>query len=285
MRCWSRWPNAALAAVKVVARVARKAAAVLPVVGNGVLVRVAAGPVRRSPAPPGPQPTARRSADPVAEMAPASAGVAVLTITLLAVVGPLLGLSPWLITVVAALALGSLTLDAARFGGRGGHLLAESLPGGQERLRRIAIHEAGHALAAAADGLPVRRVLVGSLACLRAGLGSSGSTEFEPPASAKLPLEELRRWSRVLQAGMAAETILYSQVAVGGADDRALLGRLWGLSGHDVATAQREQRRARREVEQLLRGQRQQLELEAARLVQQAPRLGHPSPAEPLAAT
>ncbi len=264
---------------------ARKAAAVLPVVGNGVLVRVAAGPVRRSPAPPGPQPTARRSADPVAEMAPASAGVAVLTITLLAVVGPLLGLSPWLITVVAALALGSLTLDAARFGGRGGHLLAESLPGGQERLRRIAIHEAGHALAAAADGLPVRRVLVGSLACLRAGLGSSGSTEFEPPASAKLPLEELRRWSRVLQAGMAAETILYSQVAVGGADDRALLGRLWGLSGHDVATAQREQRRARREVEQLLRGQRQQLELEAARLVQQAPRLGHPSPAEPLAAT
>lgn len=285
MRCWSRWPNAAIAAVKVVARVARKAAAVLPVVGNGVLVRVAAGPVRRSPTPPGPQPTARRSADPVAEMAPASAGVAVLTITLLAVVGPLLGLSPWLITVVAALALGSLTLDAARFGGRGGHLLAESLPGGQERLRRIAIHEAGHALAAAADGLPVRRVLVGSLACLRAGLGSSGSTEFEPPASAKLPLEELRRWSRVLQAGMAAETILYSQVAVGGADDRALLGRLWGLSGHDVATAQREQRRARREVEQLLRGQRQQLELEAARLVQQAPRLGHPSPAEPLAAT
>jgi hypothetical protein len=213
-------------------------------------------------------------------MAPASAGVAVLIITLLAVVGPLLGLSPWLITVVAALALGSLTLDAARFGGRGGHLLAESLPGGQERLRRIAIHEAGHALAAAADGLPVRRVLVGSLACLRAGLGSSGSTEFEPPASAKLPLEELRRWSRVLQAGIAAEQIVYDERAVGGSDDRALLGRLWGLSGHDVDTAQREQRRARREVEQLLRGQRQDLETQADQLVQQAPRLGRPAAGE-----
>ena len=217
-------------------------------------------------------------------MAPASAGVAVLIISLLAVAGPPLGLSPWIITLGAALALGSLTLDAARFGGRGGHLLAESLPGGQERLRRIAIHEAGHALAAAADGLVVRQVLVGSLACLRAGLGSSGSTEFEPPASAKLPLEDLRRWSRVLQAGIVAETICFDERAVGGADDRALLGRLWGLSGHDVDTAQREQRRARREVEQWLRGQRQELESQAARLVEQAPRLGHPSRAEPLSA-
>ncbi|GIR75225.1 MAG: hypothetical protein CM15mP77_3820 [Synechococcus sp.] len=53
-----------------------------------------------------------------------------------------------------------------------------------------------------------------------------------------MPLEDLRRWSRVLQAGIAAETIVYGK-ARGGADDKALLGRLWGLSGHDVATAQR----------------------------------------------
>jgi hypothetical protein len=213
-------------------------------------------------------------------MAPASAGLAVLIVALLAVIGPPLGLSPWIVTVLAALMLGSLTLDAARYGGRGGHLLAETLPGGQRRLRRIAIHEAGHALAAADDNLPVRQVLVGSLACLRAGLSSNGSTEFEPPASAKLPLEELRRWSRVLQAGMVAEQLCYGEPALGGGDDRALLGRLWGLSGHDVDTAQREQRRARREVEQKLRSQRQELEIQADRLVQSAPRLGRPCPAE-----
>ncbi|MEI6029621.1 MAG: hypothetical protein WCQ20_00475 [Synechococcaceae cyanobacterium ELA739] len=211
-------------------------------------------------------------------MAPASAGLAVLIVALLAVIGPPLGLSPWIVTVLAALMLGSLTLDAARYGGRGGHLLAETLPGGERRLRRIAIHEAGHALAAADDNLPVRQVLVGSLACLRAGLSSNGSTEFEPPASAKLPLEELRRWSRVLQAGMVAEQICYDEPALGGGDDRALLGRLWGLSGHDVDTAQREQRRARREVEQKLRSQRQDLETQADRLVQLAPRLGRPCP-------
>jgi hypothetical protein len=206
-----------------------------------------------------------------------TAGVAVLVLTLLAVAGPPLGLSPWWITVAVAGTLGSLTVDAARFGGRGGHLLAEALPGGDRRLRRIAVHEAGHALAAAADALPVRRVLVGSLACLRAGLASGGCTEFELPAQARLGAEDLRRWSRVLQAGTVAERLVYGE-SEGGADDRALLGRLWGVSGFDVDTAQREQRRARREVEKLLRQDREKLEAEADRLLEVAPRLGRSLP-------
>ncbi|MCX5931407.1 MAG: hypothetical protein NTW83_06170 [Cyanobacteria bacterium] len=192
--------------------------------------------------------------------------------TLLAVLGPAVGLSPWLVTLAAGGGLAGLTVDSFRYGGRGGHLLAETLPGGLARLRRIAIHEAGHALVAEQENLPVKQVLVGSLACLRAGIGASGSTEFEPPQHAKLPPEDLRRWSRVLQAGMLAERLLYEQ-ARGGADDRALLGRLWGLSGFDVDTAQREQRRARREVEQLLRRRQGDLEARAELLLQAAPRL------------
>ncbi|MCP9900126.1 hypothetical protein KBZ12_06960 [Cyanobium sp. Cruz CV13-4-11] len=202
-----------------------------------------------------------------------TAGVVVLLVSLGAVAGPLVGLSPWWLTVFVALGLGSLTLDAARYGGRGGHLLAEVLPGGQGRLRRIAIHEAGHALAASRDGLVVQRVLVGSLACLRAGVDSGGCTEFALPESVKLSAEDLRRWSRVLQAGMVAESLVYGG-SVGGDDDRALLGRLWGLSGFDVATARMEQRRARREVEQDLRARRSEMEAEAERLLQAAPRFG-----------
>ncbi|MEB3330963.1 MAG: hypothetical protein VKI83_00510 [Synechococcaceae cyanobacterium] len=212
---------------------------------------------------------------------PSRAGAAVLLVSLLALIGPALGLSPWWITLLVALSLGSLTLDAARFNGRGGHLLAEALPGGEARLRRIAVHEAGHVLQARQDELPVQRVLVGSLACLRAGLESGGCTEFAPPDQVKLPLQELRRWSRVLQAGMAAEALLFGSSS-GGADDRALLGRIWGLSGQDAATARMEQRRARREVDQLLAGQRELLEQEADRLLAQAPRLGRSLP--PLAA-
>ena len=206
-----------------------------------------------------------------------TAGVVVLLLSLAAVVGPLVGLSPWWVTLLVALGLGSLTVDAARFGGRGGHLLAEALPGGQGRLRRIAVHEAGHALAADSDGLVVRRVLVGSLACLQAGVDSGGCTEFALPESVRLSAEDLRRWSRVLQAGMVAETLVYGD-SVGGDDDRALLGRLWGLSGFDVEMARIEQRRARREVEQALRARRAEIEAEAERLLAAAPRIGRLPP-------
>ncbi|MEB3261643.1 MAG: hypothetical protein VKK94_01640 [Cyanobacteriota bacterium] len=209
---------------------------------------------------------------------PLAAGLAVAMVSLLAVLGPALGLSPWLISLVAFLGLGSLTLDAARFGGRGGHLLAEALPGGEGRLRRVAIHEAGHVLVAADEGMTVQQVLVGSLACFRAGLQANGSTRLEPPEHAKLPLEELRRWSRVLQAGMVAETLILGD-SRGGADDRSLLGRLWGLSGFDVDTAQREQRRARRDVLRTLRQKRDVLEQRAEVLLAAAPRLGRPEPA------
>ena len=147
------------------------------------------------------------------------------------------------------------------------------LPGGEERLRRIAVHEAGHLVIAEQEKLPVQRVLVGTLACLKAGLRSSGATEFAVPDSVRMPLEDLRRWSRVLQAGIAAETVVFGK-ARGGADDRALLGRLWGLSGHDVQTAQREQRRARREIEQALRQGRSHLDQRVQTLLNEAPRLG-----------
>lgn len=206
-----------------------------------------------------------------------TAGVAVFAITVAAVAGPAVGLSPWIPTLFAGLALAALTADAAYLGGRGGHVVAEALPGGTARLRRIALHEAAHGLIAQTEAVPVRRVLVGSWATLQAGVSGGGLTEFELPPAAKMPLADLRRWSRVLQAGMVAEELIYGSSA-GGWDDRAQLGRLWGLSGYDVATAQREQRQARREVASLLKNRRQELEERADQLVTTAPRLGRSLP-------
>ena len=203
----------------------------------------------------------------------ARAGVAVAALTGLGAFGPAMGLSAAWIVVLVGGVLVALSVDAATWQGMGGHLLAETLPGGESRLRRIAVHEAGHVLIAQTEALPVQNVFVGTLACLRAGLRASGATEFTVPDSVRMPLEDLRRWSRVLQAGMAAETVIYGS-ARGGADDRALLGQLWGLSGHDVATAQREQRRARREIEQQLRTRRSDLEDAVGELLESAPRLG-----------
>lgn len=201
------------------------------------------------------------------------AGLVVVGITTLGAFGPAVGISPAWIVIVVLGGLIALSVDAASWQGMGGHLLAETLPGGQSRLRRIAVHEAGHVLIAEAENLPVQRVLVGTLACITSGLRSSGATELTVPDSVKMPLEDLRRWSRVLQAGIAAEKLVYGK-ARGGADDRALLGKLWGLSGYDVETAQREQRRARREIEQQLRQQRSSLDERASALMAAAPRLG-----------
>ena len=196
-----------------------------------------------------------------------TAGLAVAGCTGLAVFGPLVGLSPaWIALLIGGGLLG-LTVDASQLEGMGGHLLAEALPGGRSRLRRVARHEAGHWLVAQQEQLTVRRVLVGTRACLEAGLRCNGATEFDLPEQVRLPLEDLRRWSRVLQAGMVAEALLEGE-ARGGADDRALLGRIWGLSGQDVATAQREQRRARREVEQMLKKRLDELDGVAERLLE-----------------
>jgi hypothetical protein len=153
--------------------------------------------------------------------------------------------------------------------------VAEALPGGQGRLRRIAIHEAGHTLTAAEESIAVRRVLIGTLACQRAGVAGGGCTEFELPPAGGMAAEQLRQWSRVLLAGMVAEEMIFGE-SVGGADDRTLLGVLWGRSGFDAVAAQVELRRARREVGRSLRRRRDDLEREAERLLATAPRLGHP---------
>ena len=147
-----------------------------------------------------------------------------------AVLGPMVGVSPAWITVAVISALVMVSVDAAAWNGRGGHLLAEALPGGKERLRRIALHEAGHRLLASHEGMEPGDTLVGSLACLRAGHDACGRTTLPLPASSKLPLEELRRWSRVLLAGMAAEQVVHGD-SDGGMDDRQLLGRIWDCRG------------------------------------------------------
>ena len=120
------------------------------------------------------------------------AGVAVAGITVLGAFGPALGLSSAWIVVAVGGALVTLSVDAATWEGMGGHILAEALPGGEERLRRIAVHEAGHVLIAEEKNFRFSGA-GGTLACVRAGLRSSGATEFAVPDSVRMPLEDLRR--------------------------------------------------------------------------------------------
>ena len=86
------------------------------------------------------------------------AGLVVAGITGLGAFGPALGLSAAWIVVAVGGGLVLLSVDAASWQGMGGHVVAEALPGGEGRLRRIAVHEAGHLLIAEQEQLPVERV-------------------------------------------------------------------------------------------------------------------------------
>ena len=103
------------------------------------------------------------------------AGLVVAGITGLGAFGPAMGLSSAWIVVFVLGGLIAFSVDAASWQGMGGHILAEALPGGQERLRRIAVHEAGHLLIAETEALPVQRVLVGTLACVQSRFGEQRS--------------------------------------------------------------------------------------------------------------
>ena len=130
---------------------------------------------------------------------PLAAGLAVALVSLAAILGPALGLSPWWITLGVALGLGSLTLDAARFGGRGGHVLAEALPGGQLRLRRIAIHEAGHVLVARQEAMAVRHQI---------------GVVFQSPAlDPQLTVAENLRWAGNLYGLRGGELVVRARAA------------------------------------------------------------------------
>jgi hypothetical protein len=131
-----------------------------------------------------------------------------------AVLGPMVGVSPAWITVAVISALVMVSVDAAAWNGRGGHLLAEALPGGQERLRRIALHEAGHRLLASHEDMELGDTLVGSLACLRAGHDACGRTTLS------WQVWPLSRWC--MAAAMAAWMIASFWAASGGSRVKAL---------------------------------------------------------------
>ena len=81
----------------------------------------------------------------------------------------------------------------------------------------------------AREQLPVQQVLVGTLACVRAGLSSSGATEFAGLDSVKMSLEDLRRWSRVLQPELPRKSwSMAKHVAVPTTRSaRSALGLVW----------------------------------------------------------
>ncbi|OLP19045.1 hypothetical protein BST81_07440 [Leptolyngbya sp. 'hensonii'] len=165
--------------------------------------------------------------------------IAIFTLTIASLLGPPLGISPFLPAGIILALLGLATLDNLGLQGQSSNLLLDWLTrtvGGSDYEDRIVHHEAGHFLVAYLLEIPITGYTLNAWEALRQGQPGQGGVSFDPTPlelddqaqqpeqnGAVAPRSErtliLERYGTVWMAGIAAE-ILMDGNAEGGGDDR-----------------------------------------------------------------
>ncbi|MDJ0731728.1 MAG: hypothetical protein QNJ33_17230 [Crocosphaera sp.] len=165
--------------------------------------------------------------------------IAVFSITLSALLSPVLNISPFIPAATTVAILGLATVDSFSWGGKGLTLFLDLFTSSQER-QRIIHHEAGHFLAAYCLGIPVTGYTLTAWETFRqAEKAGIGGVQFD---FSLLSNEEkisknsliLERIFTVLMAGIAAEKIMYNNVEGGKEDQQNLreIMRVLGISAN-----------------------------------------------------
>jgi hypothetical protein len=159
--------------------------------------------------------------------------ITVFSLTMLALLGPLFDVSPFIPAIATLSILSVVTFDAFKLQGQGGSLLLDWLSGRSVAHRqRVVQHEAGHFLVAHLLDIPVQSYTLSAWEALRQGLPGQGGVVFQTDAleaelaQGQLSAQLLNRYGMVWMAGIAAETLIYGQ-AEGGTDDRQKFRTLW----------------------------------------------------------
>jgi hypothetical protein len=150
--------------------------------------------------------------------------IGVFLMTLTSLLGPMFNLSPVIPAIATFTILGFATLDSFTWQGKGGTILLEWLAGVDPKRRdRIVRHEAGHFLVAYLFDIPITGYALSAWEALRQGQPGQGGVAFAPlELTSPIPAVVIERFSTVLMAGIAAETLVYGS-ALGGDDDRQQL--------------------------------------------------------------
>ena len=161
--------------------------------------------------------------------------VSIFSFTFLALVGPVLNISPTIPAVITLGLLGGATIDALTWEGKGMTLLLALFASEEER-ERILHHEAGHFLVAYLLGIPVASYTLSAWdAFWQSESGLAGvQLQVDPSLEAQPHLSEmpktLEHFATVWMAGIAAESIVYGR-SNGGKTDRQQLREALQLSG------------------------------------------------------
>jgi hypothetical protein len=188
--------------------------------------------------------------------------IAVFVITMSAVLGPLVHLSPVVPAIAVAGAMGLATLDNLGWQGQGLTLLLDWLAGfSAEHRTRVAQHEAGHFLVASLLDIPVTGYTLTAWKALRQGYPGQAGVRFDTQEleaelqQSRLSAQLVDRYCTIWMAGIAAESLLYDTVE-GGGDDRTKLRQVLSQLGLPNREIQQKERGAILRAQTLLKEHR-----------------------------
>lgn len=169
--------------------------------------------------------------------------ISVFTITLSALLSPVLNISPFIPASITCFLLGIATLDVFQFKGQGANLLVDWLAGTSASTRdRILHHEAGHFLVAYLLEIPIQGYALNGWEAFKQGLKAQGGVQFadqqlwEQLQQGQLSSRVLDRYFTVWMAGIAAERLMF-ETAEGGRDDREKITAIWTQLNRPISEA------------------------------------------------
>lgn len=161
--------------------------------------------------------------------------IAIFTITMMSLVGTMVGLSPIVPSAIAIVLLGAWGIDIGFYQGKFGAYFQAWLRARSPQYReRVSYHEAGHFLAAYVLGFKVVNYAIAGIVGQSLGevladdsfAGIEGGVEIEqenPLNSVNNSSNLLDRYCTVYMAGLAAEQLMCEGETEGGLDDKQRL--------------------------------------------------------------
>ncbi len=190
--------------------------------------------------------------------------IAIFTMTLSCLLGPILNISPFIPAATTFGILGLVTVDTLSLNNRGVTLLLDLFASAEQR-QRVIHHEAGHFLTAYFLGLPITGYTLTAWEALKQGHYGRGGVIFDTQELTEKPfqLEERRltldRLCTVWMAGIAAEKLVY-ETAEGGQEDVQQLRMALGLAGLSPQAYGQKERWAQLQATNLLKRYQQSYE-------------------------
>ena len=190
--------------------------------------------------------------------------IAIFTMTLSCLLGPILNISPFIPAATTFGILGLVTVDTLSLNNRGVTLLLDLFASAEQR-QRVIHHEAGHFLTAYFLGIPITGYTLTAWEAVKQGHYGRGGVIFDTQERTEKPFQlkqrrlTLDRLCTVWMAGIAAEKLVYD-TAEGGQEDVQQLRMALGLAGLSPQAYGQKERWAQLQATNLLKRYQQAYE-------------------------